>query len=378
MKIDKNMKDQINKIFEKTEDKTDAVIEAMELVNENRYKELISQITEEAANVQANADYMKQLGLHQPTKSEREFYEIIKSGNIKQAISADQITVIPTEIIDRTMDGLKKESTVLELVDFAPANVKRWISASYTGSYVWGELFSALDKTKDIQATFKSIDLELGKLWALIIIPKAVRDLALPFVDKYFTAVLAEVMRDGLEYGYINGAGIASYQPIGILNTIDDPATAKTAVEITDLTPVGLADACVTLTTVNGVVGARAIDELHIVCNAADYFQYVRPAMLVQNAMGAWVDGTGMNIKVHPTTNIESGKAALTIPHAYVMGSSGVALNEYKETLALDDADLVIGKVYANGRPADDNAAVVFDPTKLTPLYFNVKTITGA
>jgi hypothetical protein len=95
--------------------------------------------------------------------------------------------------------------------------------------------------------------------------------------------------------------------------------------------------------------------------------------MLVQNEAGAWVDGTGMNITVHQTANIAAGKAAIGVPHAYVMGMTGVAVKNYDQTLALEDADLVIAKAYANGRAVDDNAFVVFDPTKLVPATLRVK-----
>ena len=42
---------------------------------------------------------------------------------------------------------------------------------------------------------------------AYLVIPKAIRELALPFVDKYFMAVLNEVAYKGLVKGYLNGNG---------------------------------------------------------------------------------------------------------------------------------------------------------------------------
>ena len=47
------------------------------------------------------------------------------------------------------------------------------------------------------------------------------------------------------------------------------------------------------------------------------------------------------------------------------MGFSGFKIDEYDQTKALDDADVVIGKVYANGRATDDTCAWPFDITKL-------------
>ena len=42
--------------------------------------------------------------------------------------------------------------------------------------------------------------------------------------------------------------------------------------------------------------------------------------------------------------------------------------------LALDDADLIIGKVYANGRAVDDSVAVPFDVTKLEEYVPTIRT----
>ena len=379
MKFTDDLKKQINDIFDGTEDKNAAITEALMRIAEAQNADLVAAIQDEARKAANDAEYEKSLGLHTPTAAEEKFYNVLKGGNIKAAITANQIDIIPEETIDRTLDSVKKASDVLSLVDFAPANVKKWIVASHTGTAVWGELTAALDESKSLGATFSAINMELGKLWALLVIPKAIQDLALPFVDQYFTAILADAMQDGLEQGFISGAGQTKQQPIGILNTIADPTTAKTKLTtITGLTPDddGLADACVTLSTTSAGAGQRAVEALHIICNPTDYFKYVRPAMLVMNANGAWVDGTGMNITVHQTANMPAGTAALGLAGCYVMGSSGVEVKTYDQTLALEDADLVIAKAYVNGRPVDDNAFVIFDPSKLEKTAIATKSRT--
>ena len=59
------------------------------------------------------------------------------------------------------------------------------------------------------------------------------------------------------------------------------------------------------------------------------------------------------------------------------MGLTQTGVKRYDQTLAMDDADLIIAKAYANGRADDDNTAVPFDVTKLVeyvPSYKNVAT----
>lgn len=378
MKNDK-LQQKIQEIFENTEDKNEAISEALVLITTEQQQALVEQIQEEARRAAADEEYARSLNLHTPTQAEERFYNVLKSGNIRQAIEANQIDIIPTETIDRTLESVKKASDVLSIINFAPANVKKWISASKSGKAVWGELTAALDRSRALGATFSVINMELGKMWALLIIPKAIADLALPFVDRYFTAILAEAMQDGLEEGFISGEGQTEAQPIGILQQIAAPTTAKTKhSDITMLNPIGLAETCVTLSTTAAGAGQRPVAELHLICNPLDYFRYVRPAMLVQNANGAWVDGTGMNIHVHQTANMPASTAAIGLANEYTMGATGIQVKNYDQTLALEDADLVIAKVYANGRAVDDNAFIVFDPTQLQPAYLNVKQVADA
>ena len=74
-----------------------------------------------------------------------------------------------------------------------------------------------------------------------------------------------------------------------------------------------------------------------------------------------------------------TGTGIFTIADAYVMGMSGITVDEFKETKALDDADLFIAKAYANGRADDDNTAYVFDTTKLVEFVptINTKTVSA-
>ena len=85
------------------------------------------------------------------------------------------------------------------------------------------------------------LPLDVKKMTVFLVIPKAIQDLALPFVDKYFTAILAEAMQDGLVSGYLTGNGKTG--PVGIMNKIesfksDGTAAAKTVLNtVTKFSP---------------------------------------------------------------------------------------------------------------------------------------------
>lgn len=360
-KIDKELQQKIVKMMNEKENKAEAIYEAIEMIVEARDTGLIEELTEQNARAAADADYKKTLGLRALNKEETEFYQKFK--DIKQAITAEQIDIIPTSIIDRTLDDVKKASDILSLVDFAPADVKKWIVASSTGKATWGNLTAAI--MGELESTMSSLNIEQHKLTVYMVIPKAVRDLALPFVDKYFTAKLAEAMQDGLVEGYLTGDG--KNGPIGIFNKIeafkaDGTAAEKTVLTtVTKFSPKGIKDVRKTLTN----NGKRTVTELHLICNPLDEAEYVDPALYGEAVTGGYKNTSFMPIVKHVDANCPQGKAAFTIKGSYVMGVTGVRFDEYKETKAMDDADLIIGKCYANGRAVDDNCAVVFDVTKL-------------
>lgn len=371
--IDKELQQKVRELLDSAEDKAEAIYQAADMIVTAKYQKLIDELTEQNTRAAADEDYRKSLGLHALSKEETEFYEKFK--DIKQAITAQQIDILPTSIIDRTLDDVKKNSDVLSLVQFAPADVKKWIVAEHSGQAVWGDLTAAI--TGELSATFTALNIEQHKLTVYLVIPKAIRDLALPFVDRYFTAILAEAMQDGLVKGYLQGDGKTG--PIGIMKQIetfkgDGTADDKTLITtITKFSPKGLAEVRKTLTN----EGMRTVSELHLICNPLDEAEYVDPALYGEALTGGYRNTSFMPITKHVDKNCPQGKAIFTISGVYVMGATSVQMKEYDQTKAMDDADLIIGKCYANGRAVDDNCAVVFDVTKLEEYVLPVTQVTS-
>ena len=132
------------------EKKAEAIMQSIEMIQEAAHEDLVNQVVAEAERASHDADFKKQLGLRNLSQEEKKFYEGFK--DIKQSITANQIDIIPTEIIDRTLDDVKKASPILNLVNMAPANVKKWIVASHTGAAVWGALTDSVPQYKQINS----------------------------------------------------------------------------------------------------------------------------------------------------------------------------------------------------------------------------------
>lgn len=364
----KQAQEEALKILQESDDKSQAVLDAIDKIASVQNEELIAEIKEQAKRAESDAAYAKSLNLRVLSKEEKDFYEKFK--DIKQAITADQIDILPTSIVDVTMENVKKESGILSDVNFAPADVKKWISAEKSGTYAWGALTAAI--TGELSAEIESLDIEVNKLSVYLVIPKAISDLALPFVDRYFTAILQEALNDGLEYGYLQGKG--KNEPIGIYKQIESVNEDQTHKDktvnttLTNFTPKGLAAAKKYLSK-NGL---RTFDRLVLYCNPNDEADYVAPA--IYDSEGRLISSY-KNLTVKTSANNPQGKAALVIPNKYTMGLSNFGIKEYDQTKALDDADLVIGKGYANGRAVDDNVAFIFDVTKLEEYVQPVKVV---
>lgn len=372
-KLDKELQQKVKALLDNAEDKSTAIYEAAQMIIEARHKDLVDELVEQNAKAAADESYRSTLGLHVLSKEETEFYQFVTK-DVKQAITANQIDILPTSIIDRTLADVKKRSTTLSLVKMAPAGVTKWLAGSHTGTAVWGAL---TDEIKgELSATITALNLEQNKLTVYLVIPKAIRDLALPFVDKYFTAILAEAMHDGLVNGYLSGNGKTG--PIGITNKIesfktDGTAAAKTKIAtVTKFSPKGLSEVRKTLSN----NGKRTVTELHLICNPLDEAEYVDPALYGEALVGGYRNTSFMPIVKHVEPQCPQGTGIFTIKDVYTMGCTGVRFDEYDQTKAMEDADLVIGKAYANGRADDDNCAVVFDITKLEEYVLPVAQAT--
>lgn len=354
------------------EKKADAIFQSIEMVQEAMHEDLIQQIVAESERASHDAEYKKQLGLRNLSQEEKKFYEGF--GDIKQSITAKQIDIIPTEIIDRTLDDVRKASDILKLVNMAPANVKKWIVASHSGTAVWGALTDSIKG--ELSAEISALNIELHMLSAYLVIPKAIRELSVEFVDRYFMAILSEAMQDGLVKGYLDGDGktgpVGIFRQIGVTNS-DGTNKAKTvSTKITKFSPKGLADVRKTLTN----DGKRVVKKLYLICNPSDEAEYVDPCMYGEALTGGYVNKSFIDIEKIVDANCPKGKAAFTIAGYYTMGTTGVRVYEYDQTKAEDNADLIVTNCYANGRAVDDNVAVIFDVTKLEEYVLPVTQAT--
>ena len=370
-KVNQELQEKVVELLNNSEDKSKAIYEAIEMLNEAQHQDLIEQLQVENEAFKANSQLNEKLGLRALSKNEKSFYEKL----INQSVTVKQGDVLPTELIDNTLASVKEASDTLKLVQMAPAGVKKWLVAEKTGTASWAGLTDAL--TAELTATITSMNIEVNKLYVLLDVPKAIRELALPFVDKYFSAILAEAMHDGLVDGYLNGNGkvapIGIFKQIGAVNVDSTHKDKTVSATITGFSPKQLAPVKKTLSN----SGTRKVNKLYLIANPSDVYEYVEPALYYQGANG-YISTSRTEIEVIEEPMCPKGKAAFTLDQMYVLGMDSIKVDEYKETKALEDANVLIGKVYANGRATDDNTAFIFDVTKLVEYVPTYNSVTSA
>ena len=145
-------------LLENAENKSEAILQVIQMAQEAKYEEVINELKKEEEKAKSDEQYAKSLNLRILNAEEKEFYQKLKDA--KQALVFKQDDVIPTTIVDRTLEDIQKESKIMDLINFTPANVTKWITGSYTGVSSWHGLTDELKG--ELEATIGSLNIELA------------------------------------------------------------------------------------------------------------------------------------------------------------------------------------------------------------------------
>lgn len=372
------------------------MIDAMHEQNADKYTEAFNGICEliekdvlkkaqELAGVH-DQQVLASRGVRQLTSKEKKYYEKLidafKSENPKQALTNPEI-VMPETVLDAVFDDLQTEHPLLSHLSFTNTRgaIKFLFSTNDFQKAVWGKLCAEI--TEEIEASFSEIDMTLMKLSAFIPVCEAMLDLGPVWLDSYVRQILYEALANGLEDGVINNLNTTT-GPVGMIADMTTGSggvgaatfTAKTATPITDLQPATLGAQLAKL-AVDAAGKPRAIRDVILIVNPADYFTKVFPATTVMNGAGVYVN----NVLPYPMTIIQSaavatGKAVLGLGYKYFMGigmDSRAGRIEYSDEFKwLDDERVYKIKLYANGMPMDNNAFQYLDISGLKPAAVRV------
>ncbi|MFA6820267.1 MAG: phage major capsid protein, partial [Bacteroidaceae bacterium] len=327
-----------------------------------------------------DAAVMAARGIRQLTSQETKFYnkfiESIKSNVPQQALTLTD-DVLPETIINAIFDEITTEHPLLDAINFQNTGVLTQILLSTsTGVAAWGELDGTI--ASELAGSFTTIDLGTKKLSAFIPVSKGMLEMDMAWLDKYVRQVLAEALAAQLEVGIVDGDG--SKGPLGmdraLTGAVDGVYPLKTATAITDLSPVTFGTIADTISqTADG--NRRAVPEILMVVNPADYYTKVFPAVTPRATDGTYKQGVlPYPTKIAISAAVPSGKAIFGLASRYFFGlgtQKGGKLEYSDQYKFLEDQRFYLIKLYGNGRPLDTNAFVFADISGLEAYTLEVK-----
>ena len=334
--------------------------------------EIVKSVSSQVNNEMLDRSILQQRGHNVLTSEETKFFAA--------AVVAGGFTddsVLPETTQERVFEDLTTEHQLLAALDIQDLGaMTRFIYADPTKAYVWGALFGGI--AGQVNAAFTEEQIGQLKLTAFAAIPNDMLELGPVWVERYVRTLLVESYAVGMEYGFVKGTG--SNQPIGLMKDVNAATSA-----VTDKVSQGV------LTFAPSVNGATISNELYQVVSALSkdaedkarkvggkVVMAVNPIdaigvqmrNTIQTANGQWVTALPYNIQIVESEEVPENKAIFFVKGQYLAAiAGGYKIKKFDQTLAIEDATLYTIKQFANGRPKDNKAALVYDlALGFTPL----------
>ncbi|WZX99624.1 phage major capsid protein [Bacillus sp. FSL W7-1360] len=326
-----------------------------------------SDILNRVEHTTADMSVLQQRGINALTSEEtRYFSEVIENGGFK-----DHDTLLKTTQ-ERIFNEVTESHPLLSHLGIQNLGaVTEYIYSDPTGAAVWGPIFGDIQGT--VNTSFRKESISQLKLTAFMAVSNDMLKLGPVWVERYVRTMLVEVMKVGLERGYVAGTG--KNEPIGLLKDI--AGGTNEAGEYSDKKAAG---------TLTFEPGRTAINEMRdviknlsirkfgdeekvrnvsgkvvMVVNPFDAFD-IKANATIQTPTGAYVTNMPFNPTITESTFVPQGKVLFFVKGEYIAATGGaLQLSKFDQTLAMEDATLYIAKQHATGKPVDKFAAQVYD-----------------
>lgn len=328
--------------------------------------DLSEKITAEARNEATDTQILVARGQHILTSEETAFYnKVVTDGGFNDE------SVFPESVQERVFEGLTKERPFLAAIGLQDLGAAtKFIYSDPTLAFAWKEIFGEI--SGQVNAAFRDEKITQLKLTAFGAIPNDMLELGPVWVDRYMVTLLIEALAAGLEYGLVNGRGPVQNEPVGLLKDVNaDTGAVTDKVSSGKLTfapsergevVVGeLYEVLKNLSTDAKGKYRKVLNKVVMVLNPIDLLA-VQARHTIQNTAGQFVTNLPYNLIVVDSEEIPVGKVVFLLQGEYIAAIAGAyKLKKFDQTLAMEDATLYTIKRFANGRPKDNKAALVYD-----------------
>lgn len=327
--------------------------------------DLTEKITTQVRNDNIDSQILSARGQNVLTSDERKFFnQVIDFGGF------DEDSILPVTTQERVFEDLVEAHPLLEAIGLQDLGaVTRFIYSDPNKTYAWGNLFGEIKG--QVGAAFREEQIGQLKLTAFAVIPKDMLELGPEWVERYVRTLLVESYSVGLEYGLVNGRGPTQSEPIGLMKDVAEngAVTDKTSSGTLTFAPSQfgevvageLHDVIKALSTDAKGKARKVLNKVVMVVNPVDAIS-VQFRNTIQTANGQWVTALPYNIRVVESEEVPEKKALFFVQGQYLAAlAGGYKANRYDQTLAIEDAMLYTIKQFANGKPKDNKAALVYD-----------------
>ncbi|NGP59891.1 phage major capsid protein [Paenibacillus thiaminolyticus] len=327
--------------------------------------DLTEKITTQVRNDNIDSQILSSRGQNVLTSEERKFFnQVVDFGGFAED------SILPVTTQERVFEDLVAAHPLLQAIGLQDLGaVTRFIYSDPKKTYAWGNLFGEIKG--QVGAAFREEQIGQLKLTAFAVIPKDMLELGPEWVERYVRTLLVESYSVGLEYGLVNGRGPSKSEPIGLMKDVasNGAVTDKTSSGTLTFAPSQFGE--VVTGELHDVIKALATDEkgesrevlnkVVMVVNPVDAIS-VQARNTIQTANGQWVTALPFNIKVVESKEIPVGKALFFVKGEYLAAlAGGYKANKFDQTLAIEDAMLYTIKQFANGKPKDNKAALLYE-----------------
>lgn len=328
--------------------------------------EVINTVRSQVNDEMLDRSILQQRGQNVLTSEEMRFFNAaVLDGGFKDD------SILPVTTQERVFEDLVTEHPLLDAVGLQDLGaVTRFIYSDPTKAYAWGNLFG--DIAGQVNSAFSDEQIGQLKLTAFAVIPNDMAELGPVWVERYVRTLLVESYSVGLEFGFVKGSGATAQQPVGLMKNVD-PVTGA----VTDKVSSGtltfepsdkgvivageLYNVVKALSTDADGKSLKVLNKIVMVVNPVDAIG-VQARNTIQTANGQWVMALPYNIQVVESEEVPVGKALFFVKGRYLAAiAGGYKLKKFDQTLAIEDATLYTIKQFANGKPKDNKAALVYD-----------------
>lgn len=359
MKLNKDFKDLQTQFFNLLEDgeaTNEARKEAFSAMMDAQQKEMENKAREEMDLVVKSRGKVENF-----SSEEAKFY------NAETLSTTNGELTLPEQSIERIFDDLVQRHELLRELGIQNAMLRlKVITCNPTAVSNWGKITEAIKG--QILQEFDETNINQAKLTAYAVIPNDILEYGPEWVYRYISTQLEETLASALEKGFVVGTGnydTSHPQPVGIAQQKSAPQTQKA-----DAGTLTFADAETTITELSEVMAKLSLNEdgsermnmskVLMVVNTADLWR-VKGIFTVQNDAGVYVENIPFGIKLIASASVPTGKAIFVAPDYYdgFIGG-GLDIRTFDQTLAMEDATLMTGKMFAYGLPRDENVSLVY------------------